>query len=54
MTPSEVFEFAKKHGARMLDLKFVDMLGTCAGGSYIQRAKAQPPPVPAGLRYTGT
>ncbi|MFW5886884.1 MAG: type I glutamate--ammonia ligase [Bacteroidota bacterium] len=28
MTPKDFFEFAKKHGAEMVDLKFVDMLGT--------------------------
>jgi len=28
MTPKEFFEFCKKHGARMLDLKFVDLLGS--------------------------
>jgi glutamine synthetase len=28
MTPKEFFEFAKKHNAEMVDLKFVDMLGT--------------------------
>jgi glutamine synthetase len=28
MTPSEFFEFAKKHNADMVDLKFVDLLGT--------------------------
>ena len=28
MTPKEFFEFCKKHGADMVDLKFVDMLGT--------------------------
>jgi glutamine synthetase len=27
MTPDAVFEFAKKHGAQMVDLKFTDMLG---------------------------
>ena len=34
MTPSEFFEFAKKHGAHMMDLKFVDMLGTWQHCSY--------------------
>ena len=34
MTPKEVFEFAKKHDAKMLDLKFVDMLGTWQHCSY--------------------
>ncbi|RKY51729.1 MAG: type I glutamate--ammonia ligase [Candidatus Neomarinimicrobiota bacterium] len=28
MSPKEFFEFAKKHGADMVDLKFTDMLGT--------------------------
>jgi glutamine synthetase len=28
MTPKEFFEFAKKHGAEMVDLKFTDLLGT--------------------------
>ena len=28
MTPKEFFEFAKKHDAEMMDLKFVDLLGT--------------------------
>ena len=28
MTPKEFFEFAKKHNARMVDLKFTDLLGT--------------------------
>jgi len=28
MTPKEFFEFAKKHDAKMVDLKFVDLLGT--------------------------
>jgi len=28
MSPKESFEFAKKHGADMVDLKFTDMLGT--------------------------
>ena len=28
MTPKEFFEFAKKHNAKMADLKFVDLLGT--------------------------
>lgn len=27
MTPDSVFEFAKKHGAQMVDLKFTDLLG---------------------------
>jgi glutamine synthetase len=34
MTPKEVLEFAKKHGAKMMDLKFVDMLGTWQHCSY--------------------
>lgn len=34
MKPKEVFDLAKKHGARMLDLKFVDMLGTWQHCSY--------------------
>jgi len=28
MSPKDFFEFAKKHGAEMLDLKFVDLLGS--------------------------
>ena len=28
MTPDGFFSFAKKHGAEMVDLKFVDMLGS--------------------------
>ena len=28
MTPKEFLEFAKRHKAEMVDLKFVDMLGT--------------------------
>lgn len=28
MTPREFFEFARSHGAAMIDLKFVDLLGT--------------------------
>ena len=28
MTPEEFFDFADRHGARMVDLKFVDLLGT--------------------------
>src|SRR5919205_490362 len=28
MTPEDVLEFAKTHGARMVDLKFVDLPGT--------------------------
>jgi glutamine synthetase len=28
MTPKEFFEFAKKHNAKMVDLKFTDLLGT--------------------------
>ena len=34
MTPKEFFEFAKKNGAEMIDLKFVDMLGTWQHCSY--------------------
>lgn len=34
MTATEFFEFAKKHGAKMMDLKFVDMLGTWQHCSY--------------------
>ena len=34
MTPKEFFEFAKKNGAEMMDLKFVDMLGTWQHCSY--------------------
>jgi glutamine synthetase len=28
MTPKEFYQFCEKHGAKMLDLKFVDLLGT--------------------------
>ena len=28
MTPEEVLQFAKKHGAKMVDFKFVDLPGT--------------------------
>jgi len=34
MTPKEFLEFARKHGARMMDLKSVDMLGVWQHGSY--------------------
>jgi len=34
MTPKEFFEFARKNGAAMMDLKFVDMLGTWQHCSY--------------------
>lgn len=34
MTPKEFFEFAKKNGAEMMDLKFCDMLGTWQHCSY--------------------
>ncbi|MDY6914309.1 MAG: type I glutamate--ammonia ligase, partial [Planctomycetota bacterium] len=34
MTPKEFFAFADKHGARMMDLKFIDMLGTWQHCSY--------------------
>ena len=34
MTPVEFFQFAKKHRAEMVDLKFVDMLGTWQHCSY--------------------
>ena len=34
MTPKEFLEFANKHGAEMMDLKFVDMLGTWQHCSY--------------------
>ena len=27
MTPAEVLKFAEKHGAKMVDFKFVDLLG---------------------------
>src|SRR4051795_6200259 len=27
MTPAEVLKFAEKHGARMVDFKFIDLLG---------------------------
>jgi glutamine synthetase len=28
MTPKEFFEYARKHNAKMVDLKFTDLLGT--------------------------
>lgn len=34
MTPKEFFDFAKKHNAEMVDLKFCDMLGTWQHCSY--------------------
>ncbi len=34
MTPEAFFEFARKHNAEMMDLKFVDMLGTWQHCSY--------------------
>ena len=34
MTPAEFFQFAKKHKAEMVDLKFVDMLGSWQHCSY--------------------
>jgi glutamine synthetase len=34
MTPKDFFDFAKKHGAQMVDLKFVDLLGTWQHCSY--------------------
>ncbi|MFW6163797.1 MAG: glutamine synthetase beta-grasp domain-containing protein, partial [Planctomycetota bacterium] len=34
MTPKEFFEFAAEHGAEMVDLKFVDLLGTWQHCSY--------------------
>lgn len=34
MTPKEFFDFAKKHHAAMVDLKFVDLLGTWQHCSY--------------------
>ncbi|MFP4053095.1 MAG: type I glutamate--ammonia ligase [Phycisphaerae bacterium] len=34
MTPNEFFDFCKKHNARMIDLKFCDMLGTWQHCSY--------------------
>lgn len=34
MSPKEFFEFAKKHNAEMMDLKFVDLLGTWQHCSY--------------------
>ena len=34
MTPKEFFEFAKKNNAKMIDLKFTDMLGTWQHCSY--------------------
>jgi glutamine synthetase len=32
MTPKDFFDFAKKHNAKMVDLKFVDLLGTWMKG----------------------
>ncbi len=34
MTPKEFFDYAKKHDAKMVDLKFVDLLGTWQHCSY--------------------
>jgi len=34
MTPKDFFEFAKKHNAKMVDLKFTDLLGTWQHCSY--------------------
>lgn len=34
MTPKDFFDFVKKHNAQMVDLKFVDMLGTWQHCSY--------------------
>jgi len=34
MTPKDFFDFAKKYGAQMVDLKFVDLLGTWQHCSY--------------------
>ena len=34
MTPAEFFKFAEKHNAKMVDLKFVDLLGTWQHCSY--------------------
>ena len=34
MTPKEFFQFAEKHNARMMDLKFCDLLGTWQHCSY--------------------
>jgi len=34
MTPKQFFEYAKKHDAKMMDLKFVDLLGTWQHCSY--------------------
>ncbi len=34
MTPKEFFDFAKEHGAEMVDLKFTDLLGTWQHCSY--------------------
>ncbi len=34
MTPREFFDFAKKHNAKMIDLKFCDLLGTWQHCSY--------------------
>jgi len=34
MTPKDFFEFCKKHNAKMVDLKFVDLLGTWQHCSY--------------------
>ncbi len=34
MTPKDFFEFARKHNAKMVDLKFVDLLGTWQHCSY--------------------
>ena len=34
MTPKDFFEFAKKNNAEMIDLKFVDLLGSWQHCSY--------------------
>ena len=34
MTPKDFFEFAKKHNAKMVDLKFTDLLGSWQHCSY--------------------
>ena len=34
MTPDDFFTFAKKHNAEMVDVKFVDMLGSCQHCSF--------------------
>ena len=49
MTPEAVFDFAKKHGAQMVDLKFTDMLGMWQHLGGQLRGRVREGLVPAGL-----